>query len=86
MSRLIDADVLIEMIKKHGENVKCSEPSLDGMKKLKEYTITAIGILYVILLIILLLCMSFIPYEPTTYEDIQRMELRERIRMEQRIW
>lgn len=30
MSRLIDADVLIEMIKKHSENVKCSEPSLDA--------------------------------------------------------
>lgn len=56
------------------------------MKRLLEILQIICEILVIAMFIILMLAMSFIPYEPVTQEDIDRMELMEKMRYEQMVW
>lgn len=53
---------------------------LEMAKKILSYLL---AILVVALFVVFMLCMSFIPYEATTQEDIIRMQQRESMRYEQ---
>lgn len=67
----------------------CCIINKEVVKKVKEKIISFFEIVLTFVLLILpivfILCMSFVPYEPTTLEDIYYMEVHEQIRCEQMI-